>query len=236
MNLSPKFIEQTASSEIDAVIRGRRAIRRFDQRAVPVEMVHDILDVARHAPSGSNIQPWRCYVVTGAARDRLVDKAVTAFRTAFDPNGSEYQFYPDPMPHPFVDRRAAFGAKLGQALKIEQTDMAARMAFMARNFMFFDAPVGIIFTIDRGLERASFIDYGCFLQNVMLAAHARGLDTCAQQTWAMAHKVLRTELPIADSELVVCGMSMGWADPNGAENSLGLDKGQVADFATFLAQ
>lgn len=219
---------------VDDVIRSRRAIRRFLPRPVPAQMVRDILGVARHAPSASNIQPWKCYVVTGAARDQLVADALAAFRTEFQAHGAEYDFYPAELPRPFHGRRGEFGMKLGGALGIDQADMAARMAFMARNFMFFDAPVGLIFTIDRGLERASFIDYGCFLQNVMLAAKARGLDTCAQQTWAMLHKVLRARLPITDGEMVVCGMSMGWADLDGPENRLGLDKEDVDSFAAFF--
>lgn len=219
---------------VDDVIRGRRATRRFLPRSVPSAMVRDILDVARHAPSASNIQPWKCYVVTGGARDRLVADALGAFRTEFQAHGPEYDFYPAELPAPFLGRRAEFGMKLGRALDIDQADMAARMAFMARNFMFFEAPVGLIFTIDRGLERASFIDYGAFLQNVMLAARARGLDTCAQQTWAMLHRLLRDRLPIGDDEMVVCGMAMGWADPDGPENDLGLDKESVDSFATFL--
>jgi nitrobenzene nitroreductase len=219
---------------VDEVIRARRAVRRYLPRPVPAAMVRDVLEVARHAPSGSNIQPWKCYVVTGGARDQLVADALAAFRTEFQAHGPEYDFYPAELPQPFLGRRGAFGMKLGRALDIDQADMAARMAFMARNFMFFDAPVGLIFTIDRGLERASFIDYGAFLQNVMLAARARGLDTCAQQTWAMLHKVLRARLPIGEGEMVVCGMAMGWADPDGPENRLGLDKESVDSFATFL--
>jgi nitroreductase len=219
---------------VDDVIRARRANRRFLPRDVPARMVREILDVARHAPSASNIQPWKCYVVTGGARDELVGEALATFRADFAALAPEYAFYPAELPADNHARRAAFGAKLGAALAIDQADMAARMAFMARNFMFFDAPVGIIFTIDRRLERASFLDYGCFLQSVMLAARARGLDTCAQQTWAMMHELLRARLPMGDEEMVVCGMAMGWADPEGVENDLGLDKEDVSAFATFL--
>lgn len=237
MTVHPEASDQLrplVSQIVDSIIRERHAVRRFTNRPVPVETVRDILGVARHAPSGSNIQPWKCYVVTGVSRDRLVAAALAAFRAEFAEHQSEYAFYPDELPQPCLGRRGAFGAKLGSALGIDQADMAARMAFMARNFMFFEAPVGIIFTIDRRLERASFIDYGCFLQNVMLAAKARGLDTCAQQTWAMLHRVLRAELGLPDSELVVCGMSLGWADEGAPENRLGLDKADPDDFAIFL--
>ncbi len=219
---------------VDEVIESRRAIRNFLPDRVPLGALKEILEVARHAPSASNIQPWKCHVLTGAARDRLVAEAVAAFR-AGGPQAlsSEYEFFPADMPELFAGRRAAFGAKLGGALRIDQTDMAARMEVMARNFMFFEAPVGIIFTIDRRLERASLLDYGCFLQNVMLAARARGLDTCPQQTWAMMHRVVRPVLGLGEEEMVVCGMAMGFADPLAAENALGLDKERAEHFATF---
>ena len=219
---------------VDELIESRRAIRRFLPQGVPVRALHEILEVACHAPSASNIQPWRCHVLTGAARDRLVAEAVAAFRAGGPAAlSSEYEFFPADLPDPFLGRRAGFGAKLGGALGIDQADMAARMEVMARNFMFFEAPVGIIFTIDRRLERASLIDYGCFLQNVMLAARARGLDTCPQQTWAMMHRVVRPVLGLREEEMVVCGMAMGFADPDAPENALALDKEAPEEFATF---
>lgn len=220
---------------VDEVIESRRAVRRFLPQGVPAQAVRDILDVARHAPSASNIQPWTCHVLTGAARDQLVSEAVAAFRAGGPAAlSSEYEFYPAQLPKPFVDRRAAFGAKLGGALGVNRADIVARLQVMTRNFMFFDAPVGIIFTIDRRLERASLLDYGCFLQNVMLAARARGLDTCPQQTWATMHRVVRPILGLGEEEMVVCGMAMGWADPDAPENRLGLHREEPAGFATFL--
>ncbi|HYD12942.1 MAG TPA: nitroreductase [Allosphingosinicella sp.] len=222
---------------VDETIASRRAIRRYLPQTVPVRAVHDILEIARHAPSASNIQPWRCHVLTGAARDRLVAEALAAFR-ADGPRAlsSEYEFYPAELPEAFQGRRAAFGAKLGGALGIAQADIAARLHVMARNFMFFEAPVGIIFTIDRRLERASLLDYGCFLQNVMFAARARGLDTCPQQTWAMMHRVIRPVLGLGEEEMVVCGMAMGFADPEAPENMLGLAKEAPARFAAFYEE
>lgn len=229
-------IESTVAhrSLVDDLIRARHAVRNFTDKPIPIETVRDILDLGRFAPSGSNIQPWKCYVVTGATRDRLCAAAVAAFRANPMGQASEYEFYPPELPEPCLHRRAAFGMKLGNAVGIAQDDMPARLAFGARNFLFFGAPVGIIFTIDRRLERASFIDYGCFLQTVMLAAKARGLDTCAQQTWATVHPIVRAELGVPEEELVVCGMSLGYADEGAPENSLGLDKAPVEDFAIFL--
>lgn len=219
---------------VDATIVARHAVRRFRAEPVPIGMVRDILDVARFAPSGTNIQPWRAWVVTGEARDRLCAAAVEALlATGPRPQDDEYKYYPDAFPEANLARRMAFGAAFGAALGVAHDDMKGRMQAMARQFQFFGAPVGIIFTMDRALEQGSLLDYGCFLQSVMLAAKARGLDTCAQQSWCQFHSVIRRELGIPESEMLVCGMSLGWADEAAPENSLNLGRAPIEDFTTF---
>jgi nitroreductase len=221
---------------MDKTIVARRAVRRFRSDPVPFDMVHDILDVARHAPSGTNIQPWRAWVVAGKARDRLCAAAVEALlATGPRPQDEEYKYYPDDFPAANLARRMAFGAAFGAALGVAHDDRKGRMQAMARQFQFFGAPMGIIFTMDRKLELGSLLDYGCFLQNVMLAATARGLDTCPQQSWCQFHSVIRSELGIPESEMLVCGMSLGWADETAPENSLDLGRAPIEDFATFCA-
>ncbi len=219
---------------VDATIVARHAVRRFRKEPVPVRTVRDILNVARYAPSGTNIQPWRAWVVMGEARDRLCAATVAALLAAGpQPQEDEFRYYPAEFPAANLARRMAFGAAFGAAMGVAHDDMKARMQVMARQFLFFDAPVGIIFTMDRRLEHGSLLDYGCFLQTVMIAAKARGLDTCAQQSWCQFHRVIRAELGIPESEMLVCGMSLGWADESAAENSLNLGRAPVEDFATF---
>lgn len=219
---------------VDATIIARHAVRCFRKEPVALTMVRDILDVARYAPSGTNIQPWRAWVITGDARDRLCAAAVAALLVAGpQPHEDEYKYYPAEFPEANLARRMAFGAAFGAALGVAHDDMKGRMQAMARQFQFFDAPVGIIFTMDRRLEQGSLLDYGCFLQNVMIAAKARGLDTCAQQSWCQFHRVIRAELGIPESEMLVCGMSLGWADEDAAENNLNLGRAPIEDFATF---
>jgi nitrobenzene nitroreductase len=219
---------------VDDVIRTRRTKRGFRDRAVPLETVHEILAVAKYAPSSSNTQPWRCYVLTGGARERVTRAAVAAYRAAPDSLQPEYPFFPQPLHEPYAGRFTSFRGQLGDAQGVPRSDKVGRRRDVERQFLFFDAPVGMIFTMDRRLEWASFICYGCFLQNIMLAARARGLDTCPQQIWSLQYPVLRAELGIPEGEMVIAGMSLGYADEGLPENSMLLPKLGVGDFATFM--
>jgi nitroreductase len=219
---------------IDEVIRGRRAKSGFTNRPVPIETVKDILSVAKHAPSSSNIQPWRCYVLTGKGRERVVAAALKAFDNAPEKLSPEYPFFPDPLHEPYLSTRKKFGGQLGDGQGVERSDKAGRKRALARQFMFFDAPVGLIFTIDRLLAPACFVCLGIFLQTIMLAAKGRGIDTCPQQLWSSQFLVLRKELGIPESDMVVVGMSMGYADNDLPVNQMVLDKFGPEKFAKFV--
>lgn len=232
--IMPDVRPADGASAVDAAILTRRSIRAFLDRPVPLAMVEDILSVARWAPSSSNMQPWRCYVVIGETRRRLTEAAVNAFQTATTELKPEYAFFPDPVPEPHHDRRIYFRSALSAALGIDRSDKVGRTREEDRQFMFFGAPVGIIFTIDRRLERSNFLCYGAFLQSIMLAARARGLDTCLQQMWSRMHHVIRRHLPIPDGEMVVAGMSLGWGDRDAAENRFARKPAETAEFVTIL--
>ncbi|MDH2384486.1 nitroreductase [Bradyrhizobium sp. CER78] len=219
---------------IDEIIRGRRAKRGFTDKPVPIEVVKDILSIARFTPSSSNTQPWKCYVLTGKARERLVEAAVKNFNDNHDKLVPEYPFFPDPIPEPHASWFTKFRGQLGDAQGVERSDKEGRRRDVARQFKFFGAPVGLIFTMDRRLVPASFICYGGFLQTVMLAAKGRGLDTLAQQIWSLQYPLLRKELGIPESDMVVCGMCIGYADNGLPENDMALDKFGPEKFATFL--
>jgi nitroreductase len=225
---------QIANPFIDDLMRDRRSKRGFLDRPVPLETVRDILSAASYAPSSSNTQPWRCYVLTGEARERITTQAVAAYRAGPEQLAPEYAFFPQPLHEPFATRFTSFRGQLGDAQGVHRSDKVGRRRDVERQFQFFDAPVGIIFTMDRRLEAASFLCYGCFLQNVMLAARGRGLDTCPQQIWSLQHELLRSELQLPEDQMVVAGMSMGWADNDLSENRMQLPKLPVQDFATFL--
>jgi nitroreductase len=219
---------------IDELIRGRRAKRGFIDRPVPLETVKEILSVGAYAPSSSNSQPWRCYVLTGQARERVTTAAVEAFRAGPETLEPEYPFFPQPIPDPYLTRFNTFRGQLGDAQGVDRADKVGRRRDVERQFLFFNAPVGIIFTMDRRLEWASFLCYGCFLQNVMLAAKGRGLDTCPQQIWSLQHAILRAELGIPDNQMIVAGMALGWADNSMPENKMILEKLQLDEFTTFF--
>jgi len=232
-NLLMEIPEMNATPFIDDLIRERRSKRGFLDRPVPLDVVKDILSTASYAPSSSNTQPWRCYVVTGEARDRVTKAAVAEFRANHATLAPEYPFFPQPLHDPYASRFNTFRGQLGDAQGVHRSDKSGRLRDVERQFLFFDAPVGIIFTMDRRLEWASFLCYGCFLQNVMLAAKGRGLDTCPQQIWSLQHHVLRAELGIPQDEMVIAGMSMGWANNSMPENCMTLQKLPLEHFASF---
>jgi nitroreductase len=225
-----------AVATVDSAIGTRRSIRAFKPDPVPRETLEAILRIAATAPSGTNTQPWRVYVLTGASLQALCEKAEAAY---LDPDHAqvhqeEYAYYPTEWRSPFIDRRRKVGWDLYGLLGIGKADKARMQAQHARNYRFFDAPVGLVFTIDRVMRQGSWLDYGMFLQNVMVAARARGLHTCPQAAWTPFHRVVMDHLGAPANEQLVCGMSLGWADPAAVENTLVTDREPVGSFTTFL--
>jgi len=220
---------------VDAAITSRRSIRAFLPTPVPRETIERILEVAARAPSGTNTQPWQVYVLTGAARQRLADR----IRAAFDDpaeratHTEEYAYYPTEWVSPYVDRRRKVGWDLYSLLGIGRADKQRMHEQHARNYAFFDAPVGLIFTIDRVMRQGSWLDYGMFLQNIMVAARARGLDTCPQAAFTPFHRLIADELKLPPGQMVVCGMSLGVADPSAVENTLVTEREPVSSFTHF---
>jgi nitroreductase len=221
---------------VDHAIVTRQSIRAFLPTPVPRVMIEEILSVAARAPSGTNTQPWKVHVLTGAARERL---SAAILRVYDDPelrrqHTEEYAYYPTEWVDPYLARRRKIGWDLYGLLGIGKSDKDRMHAQHGRNYRFFDAPVGMIFTIDRVMQQGSWLDYGMFLENIMVAARARGLDTCPQAAFTQFHRVIRDELALHDGEMVVCGMSLGYADMSRVENSLETEREPVAGFAHFL--
>ncbi|AJA09524.1 nitrobenzene nitroreductase [Sphingopyxis fribergensis] len=218
---------------VDRAIASRRTKRGYLDRPVDLNTLRDILAVAAWSPSSSNTQPWRTYVLTGTARERLSRAAVARWREEGDDLFPEYPYFPPELHEPFLSRRHDFGGTLGDAYGVAREDKVGRDRYLERQFQFFGAPIGMIFTMDRRLAYASFICYGTFLQSIMIAARARGLDTCAQQIWSLMHPLLQVELGLPEHEMVVAGMSLGWADDRQPQNQIQLAKLDVDDFAIF---
>lgn len=221
---------------VDDVIASRRSIRAFLPTPVAQEDIEAILQVASRAPSGSNTQPWKVYVLTGDIRQRLSQQILDAY---LDPaqvsqHQEEYAYYPRQWVSPYVERRRKVGWDLYALLGLTRDNKAGMQAQHGRNYVFFDAPVGLIFTIDRVMEQGSWLDYGMFLQSLMIAARARGLDTCPQAAFTQFHRVIAEVLQLPDTEQVVCGMALGVADKTKIENTLLTERAPVSEFAKFL--
>ena len=223
-------------NEIDAVLKSRRSIRAFLPTPVAREEIEAILEAASRAPSGTNTQPWKVYVVTGEALERLSQALLAAYD---DPQRDslyqeDYRYYPRQWVSPYIDRRRKIGWDLYGLLGIAKGEKDKMHAQHARNYAFFGAPVGLFFTIDRILERGSWLDYGMFLEAVMISARGRGLDTCPQAAFVPFHRVIASHFGLPDEEQLVCGMSLGWADQEALVNQLTTGREPVERFAKFF--
>ena len=226
--------EQTAA--VDTAIETRHSMRAFLPEAVPRQTIEDILRVAARAPSGTNTQPWQVHVLTGTALERMKTRVQAAYNDLGERalHNEEYAYYPTEWISPYIDRRRKVGWDLYGLLGLTKTDKAGMQAQHARNFSFFDAPVGLIFSIDRIMQQGSWLDYGMFLQNIMVAARARGLHTCPQAAWTQFHRLITEELGLGPQQMIVCGMALGHADPAAIENTLVTEREPVAGFTRFI--
>lgn len=220
-----------ACNPIDEVIAGRLSCREFSGRPVSRSTIEQILHVARFAPSGANIQPWHVYVLAGAAKADVSAALLRAYEREPNEHVSEYQYYASEFPEPYLGRRQEFGRLFYSSLGIAQSDAAARSRQTAKNYAFFGAPVGLIVTIDRRLAVGSWLDLGMFVQNVMLAAVGRGLQSCPQETFAKYHRILRPLLSIPAEQMVACGISLG--HPKHQARARLMPRADLEAFASF---
>ncbi len=215
---------------VDLLIWARHSVRAFLPDPVAPALIDEVLALAARAPSGSNIQPWRVHVVTGNTLARLTDAVCTAVDAGDDSHQAEYDYYPTEFFEPYNARRRKLGWDLYGLLGIGKGDRERMFAQIRRNFRFFDAPVGLMFTIDRRLAQGSWLDYGMFLQTLMLAAQSRGLSTCAQGAWIDYHRIVAEVLELPAEEQLVCGMALGYADNQAPENGLQTQRAALDEF------
>lgn len=221
-------------------INSRMSIRAFTPQAVARELISEVLQLASRAPSGTNTQPWKVYVLQGQSRDTLVGKVCVA-HDALRANPAlageyreEYDYYPEQWVSPYIDRRRENGWGLYGLLGIGKGDKDKMHAQHQRNYKFFDAPVGMMFTIDRVMGRGSLVDYGMFLENLMLAARACGLHTCPQAAWNGFAKIILPHIGAGPDEMLVCGMALGYADDTDIVNTFHTPRVPVAEFTHWL--
>ena len=216
--MSISLADQTAI--VDLAMTSRRSVRAFLDTPVSREVVEDILRVAVRAPSGTNIQPWKMYVLHGAKRDELVKAVLHAHNTEPQNHQTEYDYYPKTWREPYLGRRRKIGWDMYGLLGIGKGDKAKMHAQHGDNYTFFGAPVGIMFTIDTEMEYGSWLDSGMLIQNVMTAARGRGLDTCPQQSWSTYHRVVKPIVGIPEGETLMCGLALGYEDRSAPINRL----------------
>ncbi len=215
-------------------IKSRISTRAFLDRPVAEGVVREILDIARWAPSGGNLQPWRVRVVAGTARERLV--AAVREAIAKDPLGQEgdLRIYPKSLPEPYRTRRFEIGEAMYALLDIPREDKMARLAWLARNYEFFGAPVGLFFSLERMFDKGQWAHLGMFMQSIALVAAEKGLATCMQEAWCVRAKTVSDFLGLGEDEQLYCGMALGYPDPDAAVNALRSERAPVDDFTTFL--
>ena len=228
-------------SFFDRILHSRSSCRAYLDREIERETLQGILSVASRAPSGSNIQPWRVYVLQGQSLKDLSQKVIQSHDAlARDPSLSTnfpkpYEYYPTQWKSPYVERRRENGWGLYKLLGIERDQKDKMHLQHQKNFAFFGAPVGLIFTIDKTFEKGSWIDYGMFLQNIMLAAHARGLATCPQAAWVNFSTLVMPHIGASGDESLVCGMSLGWPNEQELVNTFKTPRVAVDEFTTWLS-
>jgi nitroreductase len=228
-------------ASVDLAVQTRFSCRAFKRdKAVPRDVIEHILDVARRAPSGTNTQPRKVYVLQGASRDSLVEKVCAAHDAVYvNPAlaveyAEEYDYYPQKWVSPYIDRRRENGWSLYGLLEITKGEKDKMHAQHHRNFKFFDAPVGLMFTVDRIMGRGSLVDCGMFIQNVMVLARAQGLHTCPQAAWNPFAKIILPHIGASPDEMLVCGMSLGYADVSEKVNTFHTPRIPVSEFTSWL--
>ena len=229
-----KVSESDETAIVDEAIRSRKSVRAFLPDMVDEATIREILELAARAPSGTNMQPWKVYVTTGETKARIADAILNSGIRAEKAVWDEYKYYPDQFFEPYLSRRRKVGFDLYGLLGIGRRDVDLMRAQHDRNFVFFDAPVGMILCVERRMGNGQWIDCGIFLDQLMLLAREKGLHTCPQAAFSRYQHIVRRELKIPDDQVVICGLALGQADPDEVPNSLITERAPLEDFTTWF--
>ncbi|MCF8468277.1 MAG: nitroreductase [Sneathiella sp.] len=218
--------------KVSEAIESRMTVRQFLDKPVPLDTIRDLLEISKRAPSGGNLQPWNVHVLTGEPLERLVDD-VKDKQDRGVTETPEYNVYPPELVDPYKTRRRIVGQALYDLIGVPREDTPGKLRQLARNYRFFDAPVGLFFVLHRQMEVGQYADVGMFMQNIMLLAREYGLDTCPQEAWARWPKTLKEHLSLADHEITFCGMALGYKDEGAVINKLISDREKFENFVTL---
>jgi nitroreductase len=222
-----------AAEAVEKAIASRRAVRAFLPDPVDPALVRRLIELAAQAPSGTNMQPWRLRVLGPRTRAKLETALVAALDDP-SPRQEEYRYYPATFREPYLSRRRKVGWDLYGLLGVAKGDHAGMRRQTEANLRFFGAPVALMLTVDRDLEIGSWLDLGAFVQTLLIAAQGHDLDSCPQAIFASFHGIVRRELSIPQSEVVVCGIALGKADPDAPANRLVPEREPVEGFTSWL--
>jgi len=219
--------------DIIEALQQRKSVRAFLNKDVSTEKINSILSAARHAPSGVNTQPWQVAVVTGEVKEQLQSQIEQAFRNG-DKGKADYSYYPDNWVEPYKSRRLACGLQMYSTLKISREQKDKQLEQWLANYRAFDAPVMLLFFMDSNMQTGSYMDYGMFLQSIMLLAVEQGLATCAQASLADYAEIIKTKLEYPQDSILLCGMSLGYEDKTALVNSYRTPREDVDTFTQFF--
>jgi nitroreductase len=214
---------------VSEALRARISVRAFKPEPLPESLLREILDVARYAPSGGNLQPWKVIAVAGAERDAVVALA----KANLPGEEGDRPVYPANLWEPYRTRRYKLGEDMYALLGIPRENKPARLMHLARNFEFFGAPVGLFFVIEKAMGHGQWAHLGMFMQSVALAAIERGVSSCMQEAWARMRAPLASHFALADGEMIYCGMALGYADETKPVNTMRSDRAELEEIAVF---
>jgi nitroreductase len=223
----------SAAATVSEAILSRRSCRSFSSRPVDAPIIHGLLDTARFAPSGGNLQPWIVHVLSGDSMSRFRAHLAPHLKTVPFGGAAEYHVYPPKLKEPYRSRRFKVGEDMYGLVGLRREDTAARLRQFACNYDFFGAPVGMFFFLDRAMGSPQWSDVGMFMQNLMLLARERGLETCPQEAWAIWHKEVGEFLGVGPELMLFCGMAVGYGDYAAPINRLRTERAPVEEFVVF---
>jgi nitroreductase len=222
-----------ADMNVSEAIATRKTVRAFKPDPVSRETIEEIIRLAARAPSGGNVQPWKVYALIGPARDELVRRVAETRKTSPMGTAPEYHIYPPDLTEPYRTRRFRVGEQMYATMNIPREDKISRLKFFSRNWEFFGAPAGLIFTIDRQMQQGQWADLGMFMQNIMLLAREHRLHTAPQEAWSLFHPQVREYLSVPENEMIFCGMAIGTADEAAPVNGLESERAPPAEYLTI---
>mgnify|MGYP003583526602 FL=1 len=229
-----KTMKVEASASVQEALDTRLSVRAFLPEHVSLQLIGRLLEQAARAPSGGNLQPWHVDVLAGDAMARFRAHLRERKRAEAPPGAPEYAIYPDPLPEPWRSRRFAIGEAMYARLGIPREDKMARRRWFANNFDFFGAPLALICSVERSMGPPQWADLGMFLQSVMLLLREHGLDSCAQECWALYPRTVSSMLRLPESRMVFCGLAVGYRDPRHPVNALRRERAPLREWVSFL--